>query len=447
MKLTIFRSSKGDCLLISHPAGNGKNNNILVDGGMTTSFNNSVAPYLNQQIKANNEVIDLLCLSHIDADHIVGVLTLMKLLTDWRVFNHHQNTNPSNDDFKKPKHPEPPTIKSIWHNSFAKSYNLGATLPRVTNALYLIEQATIKYLDNALLEEVHQKATGIKQGITLSQRIQPEQLNIALNPQFNGKLVKCNQRSIKKNSHKIGDLTITIIGPFTSDLNDLKDDWKAWEKKHRTELIEFYANLNLTSLDQPLGSSELSQLLIDSGSIDLSLGNRGEVSIPNLASIMFLIEVDNKSILLTGDGHADDILKGLKKNKKLNNSGSIHVDVLKIQHHGASANIHEKFCKKITADHYVFCGNGTHTNPEAEVIDLIFNSRRGSEIQKSNNEEVVDNPFTFWFSANPEDELTNRQKEHLEMIADKLTTLKASDATFDFNFMPIGDASQSIVLL
>ena len=445
MELTIFRSSKGDCLLISHSSGNGKNNNILVDGGMTSSFNNSVAPFLNQQLKANNEAIDLLCLSHIDADHIVGVLTLMKLLTEWRVFNHHKITNPTNNDFKMPKYPEPPTIKSIWHNSFTKSYNLGAALPSVANALYLIEQTTLAYLDDDLLAEVHHKATNIKQGITLSQRIQPEQLNIALNPQFNGKIVKCNQRSIKKNSHKIGDLTITIIGPFTSDLNDLKEDWKAWEKKHRTELIEFYTNLNLTTLKHPLGSLELSQLLINSGSIDLSLGNRGEVSIPNLASIMFLIEADNKSILLTGDGHADDILKGLKKNKKLNSSGSIHVDVLKIQHHGASANIHEKFCKEVTADHYVFCGNGTHTNPEAEVIDIIFNSRRGLDSQKSNNVEV-DNSFTFWFSANPQDELTNHQKEHLKMIADKLVSLKIADATFDFNFMPVGDPLQSIVL-
>jgi len=445
MKLTIFRSSKGDCLLISHPAATGKNTNILIDGGMTSSFNNSVAPYLNQQLKANNEVIDLLCLSHIDADHIVGVLVLMNLLTDWRVFNYHQNTNPVNNNFKKPKHPEPPTIESIWHNSFAKTYNLGAALPRVANALYLIEQATFEHLDDHLLAEVHHKATNVKQGITLSQRIQPEQLDIPLNPQFNGKIVKCNQRSIKKNTHTIGNLTITIIGPFTSDLNDLKDDWKAWEKKHRTELIDFYANLNLTALDHPLGSSELSQLLINSGSIDLSLGDRGEVSIPNLASIMFLIEADNKSILMTGDGHADDILKGLKKNKKLNDSGAIHVDVLKIQHHGASANIHEQFCKEVTADHYVFCGNGTHTNPEAEVIDLIFNSRRGLDNQKSKNDEV-DHPFTFWFSANPEDKLTDHQKEHLEMIADKLTSLHTSDTTVNFNFMPVGDASQSIVL-
>jgi len=118
---------------------------------------------------------------------------------------------------------------------------------------------------------------------------------------------------------------------------------------------------------------------------------------------------------------------------------------LKIQHHGASANIHEQFCKEVTADHYVFCGNGTHTNPEAEVIDLIFNSRRGLDNQKSENDEV-DHPFTFWFSANPEDKLTDHQKEHLEMIAEKMTSLNASDVTVNFNFMPVGEASQSIVL-
>ena len=48
MKLVIFRSSKGDALLISHANGNGKNNHILVDGGMKSSFKNSVAPYLSR---------------------------------------------------------------------------------------------------------------------------------------------------------------------------------------------------------------------------------------------------------------------------------------------------------------------------------------------------------------------------------------------------------------
>ncbi|PCJ94429.1 MAG: hypothetical protein COA50_11750 [Flavobacteriaceae bacterium] len=444
MKLTIFRSSKGDALLISHPDGNGKNNHILVDGGMKTSFKNSVAPYLNKEIKENDEIIDLLCVSHIDNDHIVGIITLMELLSQWRVFNHHDNNPNSTANVTKPKVAEPPFIKSIWHNSFAKAYDLGDALPKVTQALQSIEQMTANFIDTELFEKVNDRATSVKDGITLSQRIRPEQLNIELNPEYNGKIVKCNQSSIHKNEHVVGAINLSVIGPFSSDLTDLKNDWIKWEKAHSEELKEFYADLSLTALNQPLSMDQLSQLLINSGTVS-KLGDRDDVTTPNLASIMFLVEAEGKTILMTGDGHSDDIIKGLKKNKKLSSNKTLHVDVLKIQHHGASANIDENFCKTITANHYVFCGNGTHTNPEEAVIDAICNSRKGTESQKSENEEV-DQPFTFWFSANPDDKLTGRQKAHLTNISIKLKAFNALHSDFEFKFMPTNKHSQVIAL-
>ena len=443
MKLVIFRSSKGDALLISHTNGNGKNNNILVDGGMTTSFKKSVAPYLNKEIKEKNEEIDLLCVSHIDDDHIVGVIKLMELQAQWRVFNHHNSDPASTANFSQPKTEEPPLIKSIWHNSFAETYDLGEALPSIANALQNIEQMTADFVNEELMERINQKATSIKNGITLSQRIRPEQLNIPLNPQYNGKLVKCNQSSIHKNEHTIGNINVSVIGPFSSDLTDLKKKWIEWEEAHSKELEEFYADLSLTALNQPLSMAQLSQLLINSGTV--KLGVRDQVSIPNLASIMFLIEADGKTVLMTGDGHSEDIIKGLKKKKKLSSNNTKHVNVLKIQHHGASANIDEDFCKKITADHYVFCGNGTHSNPEVDVLEVVFNSRKGNNNEKSNNAKV-DQPFTFWFSANPDDKLTEHQKEHLIKVREKMDEFKSSHPDFEFKFMPMNKHSQSIAL-
>lgn len=443
MKLTIFRSSKGDSLLVSHPDGNGKNNHILVDGGMKGSFKASVAPYLNKEIKDKNEILDLLCVSHIDDDHIVGIIALMELQAEWRVFNHHNSHPNGSSNVRKPKIVEPPLIESIWHNSFAETYDLGDALPQVVNALRNIEQMTTDFTDDKLFDKLNHKATSIKKGITLSQRIRPEQLNIKLNPQYNGKVVKCNQSSIDKNEHRIGEMNVSVIGPFSSDLSDLKKKWLKWEEEHSKELEEFYSDLSITALNQPLSNSQLSHFLINSGTV--KLGDRDDVSIPNLASIMFLVEADGKTILMTGDGHSDDIIKGLKKNKRLNNEGSIHVDVLKIQHHGAAANIDIEFCKKITADHYVFCGNGTHTNPEEKVLEIIFNSRKGNTSEKSKNTEV-DQPFTFWFSANPKDKLTDHQKEHLTKVEHIVKSFKSEHLDFDFKFMPKNKHSQVIEL-
>ena len=45
-----------------------------------------------------------------------------------------------------------------------------------------------------------------------------------------------------------------------------------------------------------------------------------------------------------------------KRHKKFDAAGRIHVDVLKVQHHGATANVDDAFVRAVTADHYVFCG-------------------------------------------------------------------------------------------
>ena len=43
--------------------------------------------------------------------------------------------------------------------------------------------------------------------------------------------------------------------------------------------------------------------------------------------------------------------------------GGLHVDVLKIQHHGAEHNFKREFAKRVTAENYVICGNGRTRTP------------------------------------------------------------------------------------
>ena len=83
--------------------------------------------------------------------------------------------------------------------------------------------------------------------------------------------------------------------------------------------------------------------------------------------------------LLTGDGSQVDIVEGLKRKKKLDAQGKLHVDVLKVQHHGSENNIDEGFAEAITADQYVFCGNGAHENPDLEVIEVLVRGRLDPE--------------------------------------------------------------------
>jgi beta-lactamase superfamily II metal-dependent hydrolase len=65
--------------------------------------------------------------------------------------------------------------------------------------------------------------------------------------------------------------------------------------------------------------------------------------------------------IMTGDGHHEDVLAGLKHHGLLPDGQGLHVDLLKIQHHGSEHNLDRYFVKRITADHYVFCANTTES--------------------------------------------------------------------------------------
>jgi hypothetical protein len=49
--------------------------------------------------------------------------------------------------------------------------------------------------------------------------------------------------------------------------------------------------------------------------------------------------------------------------------------VLKGQHHGSENNVTKDFFKRVTADHYVFSGNGQHGNPERATLEMLTEAR------------------------------------------------------------------------
>jgi hypothetical protein len=60
--------------------------------------------------------------------------------------------------------------------------------------------------------------------------------------------------------------------------------------------------------------------------------------------------------ILTGDARGDKILEGLELVGLLEKGGNMHVDVLKVPHHGSDNNMAPIFFTRVTADHYVFSG-------------------------------------------------------------------------------------------
>ena len=99
IKLHVVQAEYGDCFILESKFGK-DSVNVLIDGGPYQTFEKHLKPTL-QKIPSNGK-LDLMVLSHIDNDHIIGLLDLLGEIKNQR------------EGGKK----ELVKVKKIWHNSF-----------------------------------------------------------------------------------------------------------------------------------------------------------------------------------------------------------------------------------------------------------------------------------------------------------------------------------------
>jgi beta-lactamase superfamily II metal-dependent hydrolase len=414
MKLWAFQSDKGDSLLLESKSGKHR---MLIDGGMEDAYALHVAPAI-----AKLEKIDVVYVSHIDQDHIGGVLRMLDDEAAWRVHEHQkENGNPGHP---KPLAPRPPKIGQIWHNSFHDTVgeNAGAIEEQLAASASVLSRSAHEVL-RGIAADRRDLATSMSEAIQVSHRIRDGQLGIPLNPPAGGKLM-CVRKG-EKTPIRLGTIRLRIIGPFPKDLSKLRADWLAWLKgqagskevaRLRAKAAKDVDAISASALDVELGS--ILAAADAAGLMDIALkklGTRSKVTAPNLASLMFLAEESAQKILLTGDGHAADILAGLEHHDAFDANGRLHVDVLKVQHHGAEHNIDAPFCDRVTATHYVFSGNGEHENPDLDVLQMMFDRRMAAG----------KDAFTFWFNSTSTLSVDSGGRTHMRLVEDLVEKLVA----------------------
>ncbi len=423
MKLKIFQSDKGDCLLLEADSGE----LMLCDGGMGPSMRNHVRDELHA-LREDERELEFIYVSHIDNDHINGVLQLLEDEAMWRVFDHHQDKG---EAVKKPGVPRPPVIKGILHNGFRELITTNEkpiesliAAKSIENLLSVMVPSlfgtAVPDLVNAA-EEMQSIAAGVPEGIKVSKLISAKALNIPLNkpPGVTGpsRLLYAGQPGER---FDLGSMSFTLIGPTKDELEDLRDGWNNWLRTNKERLKEIKAEMKKRVDAFSTGS-------LTNSPFDLrdweGIPDYKGVTAPNIASLMFMVEENGKRLLLTGDGQQDFILGGLERTGFLD-EGYLHLDVLKVQHHGSENNMDINFAKKVSADHYVFCGNGEHENPDLRVLDIIYNSRLGKKSVRALAPEAKDRPFHFWFSTTSaaQDEKT-KKRENFQNVEKKVAKL------------------------
>lgn len=344
--LDVLRARKGDCLML-HYGTDEDPHLILIDGGPANVYKPQLAPRIARVHKArgldkNDPLpVDVLMVSHVDDDHIRGILELTA----------DQLGNSPDLRLK---------VSSVWHNSFddlldTRADELLSGFGQASLTASAGRQSGFDGIEVDDEEEAHQTVevlASISQGRQLRddrealQQKSPGQRQWRLNSKFGGKLIMATAAA--QPVALDGDLKITVAGPMQPELEALQEAHDEWLREQKAGKKKSPEAMLAAFVDQ---------------------------SVPNLSSIVVFAELGGKSMLLTGDARGDKILEGLELAKVLPAGGKKAVNLLKVPHHGSDNNMETIFFQRLPADHYVFSGDGEHGNPERATLQMLLDAR------------------------------------------------------------------------
>ena len=196
LKLHIVQAAHGDCFVLEYGARPSPRY-ILIDGGPATIYEQHLKAKL-LEIKAGGGKWDLAVVSHVDDDHIVGMLDLMKDLKQQRA-DHASETI---------------ALPSLWHNTFSQ------TLGTDVEVKY---RSAMRGLGSArgLMRSSDRMERGIGQGDKLTRAA--EALAIPINPEFGPGRLICQDEA--QDDRVFGNLSLRIVGPTKKNLEKLRKEW------------------------------------------------------------------------------------------------------------------------------------------------------------------------------------------------------------------------------
>jgi hypothetical protein len=322
LSLEALRAQHGDCLLL-HFGEPGKPRTVLIDGGPTIVYEETLKQRLLElrrrlialgQIEADAPLpLAMALVSHIDDDHIGGLLALAE--------DDDGGLGLSSSSWIAPM--------TLWHNTFDE-----------------IAQTDSPIGDLTLGSRAQSKTAAILASVTQGNKLRScaERLGWPINKPFKGCLVQARPQGGQP--VKLDESTsLLVLGPRSNEIERMRREWQEQLRKLRQKKTD---------------SAKVAEYL--------------DSSPTNLSSIVCLVRQGERKILLTGDARGDLILEGLDA-AGVTSDGSLHVDILKLPHHGSNRDVDTDFFERITADHYVISANGRDGNPDSETLQMIATSR------------------------------------------------------------------------
>lgn len=354
LKIKMYPAGNGDAFLIS-AAGS----NLLIDAGYARTFDDYISQDL-LDLSRRGERLDLVVASHIDADHISGLIRFLSV-------NGSSTT------------PQLVPIGHVWHNSL--------------RSLSARKWTEINPSDHDILNALRQRghrhpATGLGADAAEISARQGSSLASLINKGGYKWNFGDGTRSItfdRSTMLHLSEGTVRVIGPRQERLDGL---FKWWKRRLRQmgyagsvgageviddafELMCEHAPETKTSEAVPLSAGGR-KLLNEIYAID--------TSITNGSSIAAIVELGGTRVLMLADAWAEDMVYALRM---LQSQGcSMMFDAIKVSHHGSLRNSSPELLELIDAPVYMVSSDGTgHGHPDFEVLAAIVD--RAAEFSRT----------------------------------------------------------------
>lgn len=351
MKTTFktIQSSIGDCIFLLF-SSKGKQFSIMVDCG---SFEKPIRQFVEENLK--NE-IDLLIVTHIDNDHIIGVTDMLSrgVKVNRIIFNCYQRSGVGGE--QKFSESQLERLRSIGDK-------IGLVVDDVvSNRQTRSVKTAMKGLAATILEN-----PGLKQ-------------------------VWDKEYAVSGTQVDLKDWgTITFLSPTMTEIENLDKEFRhvlfdelnvdnvmgKWNKQENLfEILLRYAMLQDTTkvLMKKAGMTKKEANVV-------SLENRliqaadepvetNQITPANQASLAFVWEKDEHKVLVMGDANPDVVVKGLQTHYQ-GQTFPVLFDAIKVSHHGSHYNTTRKLIQIADTEHYFFTGGQELLRPSEAALGRI----------------------------------------------------------------------------
>lgn len=320
LTIDMLPAQQGDAVWIEYGAP-GSIHRVLIDAGTPAAA--ALVRARIEGLRPEERRFELLVVTHIDTDHIGGVLKLLA------------------------ERPAGLAFGDVWFNAWRHIDRAGSSV--------------LGPIDGEILSEVL------------------DRLKWPWNEAFEGRAVMVPAAGPVPARRLRGGLSLTVLSPDESQLDRLR---RSWRTVIRAAGLDPGDPDRWARLLDKMARKGVASSILGGGPPDVDALARSpfesDRAVANGSTIALLAEFEGRSCLLTGDAFPDVMLGPARRLLRERGKSRLAVGALKVPHHGSRYNVSADFLSTIATSQYLFSTSGAiFGHPDDEAVARILAARPG----------------------------------------------------------------------